>query len=171
MKKEAKIITLSPAREGTTITTAESMHQGILDRLLGEVIKKDDEISLKDKKETKKSSRADDFFESFHKNFEEFGNIWTGIRFKVISTVPEGDVEVTQNTKLELISELPNEDGFSKSRVIEIKTSPDLKNLIETKSIDDIKKLLVKFTFVNKYEDKKEVIYFSDKYFYRIDKK
>ena len=54
-------------------------------------------------------------------------------------------------------------------RVLNIKTKPKIKGLIELKSVEDLKKL-AKINLVPMYEDENEKIYFIANFFYREEK-
>jgi hypothetical protein len=74
-------------------------------------------------------------------------------------------------TKQESIVEKTLSEYISESRIINVKKRPSTENLIEVRNLNELKKIGKTLTFINRYENDKDVIYFVDNYFYRVDKR
>lgn len=59
-----------------------------------------------------------------------------------------------------------NDDEILKSRIINVKNLPDTKNLTEVSDLIQMKKIVENGKLVSMYEDDKQVIYFTDDYYY-----
>lgn len=102
----------------------------------------------------------------FSPSFEE--------KFVVISTIPEGIVRVVDKTEVEIVpgsySEMTELEKPLRERVVNVKKCPELRNLIELRGMDDLKKLINMGKLVSRHEDDKCIIYFTDSHFLRIQK-
>ena len=59
-----------------------------------------------------------------------------------------------------------NDDDILKSRIINVKNPPDTKGLTEVSDLVQIKKIVESGNLVSMYEDDKQVIYFTEDYYY-----
>ncbi|HLD15254.1 MAG TPA: hypothetical protein VJB94_01605 [Candidatus Nanoarchaeia archaeon] len=158
---EAKEVTLSPI-EGVKITVYIEALNHFKNSLIGKVIKEGDLIEP-DKKPRKSKGQ-------FEEIFENFAGFFSSITFFVNSTEPKGEVKITENTIINVNHEAIDNNGMPKSKVVYIKSLPDTSNLIELRSIEDLKKLIETYSFVNCYEDKTQLIFIVDEYFYKTKK-
>ena len=59
-----------------------------------------------------------------------------------------------------------NEDDILNSRLVNVKNPPETKGLTEVSDLTQIKKISDNGKFINMYEDDKQVIYFTQDYYY-----
>lgn len=146
------------------IEIASELLEKLKKNLIGRIVKKGDEINFnetrKDKPKTISGSPFEDIFDVFEQGF------MGGFGFIVADTYPEGEVEITTDTKIHLEKVTVDEEGLPKSKVIKVKKLPNMGEFIEVNSIWDIKNLAQEGLLINRYEDKKQIIYFTDRYFY-----
>lgn len=162
---EAKEVILSPMK-GLTLKIPNKLLKKLKKKFIERLVKKGDEISF------------DEIFGEYSKDTKkDILNYLEDIRFIVIETNPEGLVEITKSTKIELLNKNPfiNLDEIA----INIRKKPDLKGFIELIGLEDIMKLYNLDFLIHKFEDKKEIIYFVNNliknsrvkgYFYKIKK-
>jgi aminopeptidase C len=96
-----------------------------------------------------------------------------GIKFLVTNTIPNGIVKVTNDTKItfaENVEIAKTEEDLPYGRIINVKSLPNLKEMLEVKSLNEIAKLAEHY-FINKYEDEKSVVYFVGNWYFRVKKK
>jgi len=80
-------------------------------------------------------------------------------------------VRITNDTEIELLERKILADiNIPENRIVEVKRIPNLKNMIEVKSLKEIAKLSNYF-LINKYENSNQIIYFTEKYYFKIYKK
>jgi hypothetical protein len=92
---------------------------------------------------------------------------------------------INNNTKINFLSEHPNitaekekkyreqfnDDNILKSKIVNVKNAPKLKDLIEVSGLEEIRKITQSGNLVSKYEDDKQIIYFTEKYSFIKKKK
>jgi hypothetical protein len=99
--------------------------------------------------------------------FESFFN--SGMRspeIKVLETHPSGEVKITKNTIIKQLDRSLNEDGLPKSKIINVRNLPDLKELFEVDSLNEISKITNAGNFINRFEDENKIIYLVNAYYY-----
>lgn len=175
--KEAISVTLAPAQKEVMIQISPNIvKQNIYKR---PVTKGDIIIPLSIMKRKGKGHSA--FEEFFGIDFEsDFDFFFTPMpaeaKLVVVNTDPSGIVRVGEITEVKILSELPEtlgpplrEEDLPSKRIIKVKNLPDLQNMIEVKSLDEIAKLAEGY-YINKYEDKRQVVYFTGNWYLRIRK-
>jgi transitional endoplasmic reticulum ATPase len=168
--KDAKKVVLAPAEKGIVVhISPELIKKNIYMRTVtkGDIIVPSPVVSGKKPKD---ESLFKDFFG--YDLEEYFFTPFLGeTKFIVISTEPPGIVRVTTETNLEIIPELSEvvpitEEDLPHERIINVKTIPNIQKMMELKNLDEIGKL-AKSYYINKYEDKKQVIYFIDNWYFK----
>ncbi len=160
---EAKEVWLCPPKENVEITLDERYLKEIL---INKIVSVGDKISFNEKEKNKL------FNSGFNKIFKDFGMDYLDEfktdmdKIKVFKTYPKGKVKITKDTKINQLNEFPNEDGVPKSKIINIRKLPNLKDFFEVTNIDEIIKISNAGFFINKFEDKDKVIYIVDKYYF-----
>lgn len=166
--KDAQKVTLAVTRKGLNIhLTSDDLNKSLFMRSLksGDIIIPNP-IPQKEDSEVQKLMGSDISKAFFSSSFEE--------KFAVVSTQPSGIVKVVDATVFDLNTEpytaITELEEAYQSRVINVKKCPDLKNFIELKGIDDVKKFISAGNLVSRYEDENSVIYFVLTYFFKISK-
>ncbi len=182
--KEAIRVSLAPAQEGTVVQVSSNLiKKYIYNRPLskGDIIVP---LSIVNGKERDKKNLPN-IFQEWGINIDDFfSNTPTGeTRFIVTNTEPAGVVKITDMTEVEILSRLPSdmlklikteesteEDLLRKAKIINVKTLPNLENMLELKDLYEVVKLANQY-YINRYEDKKQIIYFAEKWYFRKLKK
>jgi DNA-directed RNA polymerase subunit H (RpoH/RPB5) len=171
--KEARSVTLAPAQKGVMIQISPNLvKKNIYKRpaTKGDIIIPSPIV--------KEGSVFEKFFGiDFERDFDFFFTpMPTKTKFVVVNTNPSGIVRVDEITEVEILPELPEalksplkEKDLPLRRIIKVKNLPDLQNMMEVKSLDEIAKLAEGY-YINKYEDKGQVIYFTGNWYLRIRK-
>ncbi len=165
--KEAKTVTIAPARKGIIIHMGYNlMKQNLLIRPVsaGDVIRPIPVV--KDKRSQK--ILFDHFLGIDFGNFlfTPFGEE----KFVIINTEPKGIVRITAKTDVEL-KKILEQNIISEQDFISVKNKPETKNMIEVTGLKEIKKLTGGKYFIHKYEDDKIAIYYTKNYFLQELKK
>jgi transitional endoplasmic reticulum ATPase len=115
--KEARSVVLAPATKGVRVMISpDLMKRNLLFRPLmkGDLL---DPSPVVKRRENRMRSPFDDLFSSFGIDIENFGDSFTpmpsNVKFKVVSTNPEGPVKVTDMTELEINPEAVDEEAKS----------------------------------------------------------
>jgi len=166
--KDAEVVVLAPAEKGIIVHYSSSlMKQNLCGR---PVIKGDTIVPIPLRKE-RKTGMLEEFFGP---DFEEFfiPTFPGDTRFVVIDTKPKGIVRITDKTEMEILSRFPIKKGedLPYATVINVKTLPNLKKMLEVKSLEEMAKL-AKTYYINRYEDKKQIIYFVGGWYFKKLKK
>ena len=168
MSKEAETVVFSPPEEGVIVHMLSI--EPYRDWLIGKEVKEGMIIDFSDKiqklidEEIRKKEK--DFYDPFWKDFMTPS---TKLKYPteklfVYRTEPKGVVKITRETKLRWVDKRP---GIPRSRIIEVKTLPKLEKMTEVKSLEDLEKIVSSTNaFINKYEDKKRIIYFVGDYYF-----
>lgn len=93
----------------------------------------------------------------------DFG--FDGIDFLVWDTNPTNRVKVTAKTEIICLTDGPSRFDIADNRAVVIKKKPRLAKKQEIANIDELRKISNYF-LINIYEDDKEIIYFTDNYFF-----
>jgi len=158
--KDAKKVILEPYKDNVVI---HFLPEVVSKSLVGLCVHEGCVITPSSK--TKTSNFLREFFGS------EWSELFSETELLVKKTIPKGYVRITNETELELLGKkIHGDTGIPENRVIEVKKMPNLKGMIEVKSLKEMKKLSNYF-LINKYENSKQVIYFTDKYYLKLPKK
>ena len=165
--KEAKKVVIAPAEKGVIVHYSPNLMK---QNLFMRPVTKGDIIIPSPALRKRGSSLLEDFFGL---DFEEFfiPTFPGDTRFIVVDTKPKGIVRITNKTEMEILPESPKKDeDLPYATVINVKTLPDLKNMLEVKNLDEMAKLAKKY-YINRYEDKKQIIYFVGEWYFKKLKK
>lgn len=177
--REAKKVVLAPAQKGYVFHTSPNLlKQNIFMRPMkkGDIIIANPVFKTKGKGEGKDKSEDEFFSHFFGIDIEEvFMPMGSEMRLVVEKTEPEGVVQITDMTEVKLISErkepmTETEEDLSPERIVNVKTLPSLKKMLEVTTIDEIAKLSKDYR-ITKYEDDKQTVYFVGNWYFRKLKK
>jgi len=156
----------SPPEDVKSRTKVYESH--IRECLLNKVIEKGETVILKD----------ETFNKTFDKVFENFDmseskkESWKipDMKLFVVDTKPLGKVKITKWTDIKSMVGFPDSEGFPVTQLILVNEIPNLSKMSEVKDKEQIEKIINVGGFVSKYEDKKQIIYFTHEWFYRKKK-
>ncbi len=152
--KDAKEIVICPVPKGTIVKVSEGY---VKSTLIDKIVSVGDKFPIEFKQKIFDDVLDDTFLGKF-----DVGDI----KWEVIKTIPKEKVRVTNNTYIEILEESPNKDGILKSKLINVKSFPDLKGYIEVTHQYELNKIAGIEGFINRYEDKEKIVYFSDGYYF-----
>jgi hypothetical protein len=161
---EATEAIFSPTEDGKH-KASESHIRGCL---LNKVIEKGETVILKDETFNKKFDKVFDNFNMSEGQRES----WKipDVKVFVIDTNPSGKVKITKWTDIKSMTGFPDSEGFPITQLIIVNEIPSLNKMNEVKDKEQIEKIINVGGFVSKYEDKKQIIYFTHEWFYRKKK-
>lgn len=161
---KAKELLVCPVEDEKWNTLSDSR---LKDIILGKIVIEGDVIIIENKrKNSALEERYDDFFES--DIAEEFG-LFREMKLKILKTDPKGKVKITADTTVRQLSGIPNEDGIPMREIINVKKLPEFKRYIEVTELKEITKIARAGdidSFINRFEDKRKVVYFVNGYYY-----
>jgi len=163
---EAEEVKLSQTDENLTYLNPNYL-KGFL---VGRAVSTGEIITLERKAFSKDKDKPSLFKQFFDMDFGEFFPEISDIKLVVLDTKPKGKVRITSNTKINYSDISLNEDGIPNRKIIKVKFLPDLKDLTEVTDISEIKKITNIEGLIGRFEDDKQVVYFTKGYFYRKKK-
>ena len=115
--KEAKAITLAPAKEGITVQADPKIFKR---GLLGRAVVKGDQVSLggtKRRRRAMEGSPFEDILDMFEQDFMGNSFVFPNLNFLVVDTNPKQPVIITENTEIKLN---PQATDITEDKIIEI---------------------------------------------------
>ena len=169
--KEARSVTLTPIEKDIIVQVSPTLVRQYLCKkpiMKGDIIMPSPIV----KRGKNSSNLFDDFFGPDF--MEMFFTPFSGsIKFIVLETIPKGAVMISDKTDLKIEKQLRASSNLNLTledtlykKLICVKKKPNIKIMIEVKTEKDIEKLS-KNSYINKYENKSEIIYFVENWYYK----